>query len=874
MGKHGVDPEKNPLAFLDRLLPGDEERNTNLYFGDVRFWKHIEYVDTREIYSTKSLEYRTIKLMFCECIFYLVFLGFLTGFIVELRSKSVYEMQSQQFEYWADCKQRQPSSRESAVITDGCTFYDVKDVSNIGPWIREAFMPKAFTERSLFPTIVEVPSILRLHQDTTAWQPRYIGDTQTTVLVGAIRLRQLRTQKIKAEECPFLEQLKTAVSGDSGVAASGNSGVVDACYPPFTESKQSKVVWNPKETPAHLHHHYKFFKANATMQTTMQGYHGTYPGDGFFFDIPYNLTGAQGRLKELEHWSWINHRTRAIILEWTTLNINLNIMVHHRMLFEVPATGGVSTRYEVFGFRVVELAMWLLATDETHIFMLWIVASACHLLLFIYTIWLIWKNRLRFFTFFWGWCDLLILELFFDYMMVKLTVYTKRASHPYMGPETLADPEMFYPVGHLVSDMQLGTDFLAILGLVAWFRVLKYFTLISTFHPFVKVIERTVYQLILFAGLLFIVVFGFAVAFHISYGGTTDLFSTLLGSFIACIVAPAGGVDFSPVLQSGDFLGALLLFMYVILIVFLLISTFMAIVVDTYSVTFFQIKEVMGLDPHTPSGVFWWTYFNALRNTKLVGKETEDEKGKLDEQQILLSSLPEAISRRFQETKHKMLALKADAEAEIQQKNLEKLRAAGKIDDDVFPDEPQTGLLAIQDNHNGKGPKNLPVDEVEFIAPPAGPGPSRFTSLLSETDMETKVDRVQLQRMLNEDEIFREICDTSAAIDIVRRFQVENCDADPYEAVEKLQHEVAKKIAEMESMPGHRLSFDELETLKAVSAELHHALTESQKEWRSELLSVMQMASLLSKSLVELTRKMEAVQSNHNQLTTMLPRRD
>merc|ERR1719263_1938580 len=104
----------------------------------------------------------------------------------------------------------------------------------------------------------------------------------------------------------------------------------------------------------------------------------------------------------------------------------------------------------------------------------------------------------------------------------------------------------------------------------------------------------------------------------------------------------------------------------------------------------------------------------------------------------------------------------------------------------------------------------------------------------------------------------------------MRRFQVDQAEVDPYEAVARLQHQVAAMISELEGKPGHNLSFDELETLKVVSAELHGALTESQKEWRTELLSVMQMASLLSKSLVDLTRKMEQVQKNHNTLTNLM----
>jgi len=853
MGKIGVDPERNPLAFLDRLL--DEERLSNLHFGDVRFWRHLEYVDTLQIYQTKSLEYRTLKLMFCEAIFYMVFLLVLTTYIVEVRSRDVFDMQRQQFEYWAGCDNR-PAPTDSVYVTKGCNFFDVKDVKDISPWIREKFIPKSFTERDLYPTIVDSPSIFRLHEETTAWQPRYIGDTHTTVLIGQIRMRQIRVQRIKAEDCNFITDLKE---------------MVPDCFPPFTVDKQSKLSWAPTWTPKHLRHHYKWQRANYTQQTTMAGYHGTYPGDGFYYDIPYNISGAQMRLKELEAWAWIDHRTRAVIVEFSTLNINVNVMVHNRLLFEIPATGGVTTRYEVVGFRVLQLSMALLASDAMPLFRLMIITSALHILLFAYVVWLIRQNGWAYFSFFWGIIDMLIIFLFDVLMLIYITIFTKASYEPYLAPETIGDPEMFFPIGHLVQDIQLSTDILAVLGLVAWFKVLKYFTLISTFQPFVRIVEATIRQLILFAGLLCIVLFGFAVAFHVGFGGETDIFSSLWGSFVAVIVAPAGGVNFESVLINGNTLGAVLVSMYVVIIVFLLVTTFMAIVVDTYSVITFQIREIMKLDKTTPSGVFWWTYFNALRNVKLVGKETEEDKGSAEEQEIGLMSLPEAISSRFLETRKRMEALKFNSDEEIENNRLEKQRKEGKIDDDIFPPtEPQKpGQLSLT---NDSGPRMLAIDD-EMPPPPPGPPPRALeTGFIDEDGMQdVKVKRVQLQRMLDEDEILREICDTDKAIDIMRRFKVDASDTDPYEAVAELQHRVAHMIAELEGSPGHNLTFDELETLKVVSSELHNALTESQKEWRQELLSVMQMASLLSKALVELTRKMEQVQRQHNQLAGMVP---
>merc|ERR1712039_141482 len=127
------------------------------------------------------------------------------------------------------------------------------------------------------------------------------------------------------------------------------------------------------------------------------------------------------------------------------------------------------------------------------------------------------------------------------------------------------------------------------------------------------------------------------------------------------------------------------------------------------------------------------------------------------------------------------------------------------------------------------------------------------------------VSRVQLQRMLEDDPSLIEICGTTRAVDVVRRFRVDQSGVDPYEAVAQLQANVTKKLAEIEAH-GATLTFDEMALLRSVSQELHSALTESQKEWRAELLTVMQMANLLSNALIMLTRQIEKVQLNHNHL--------
>jgi len=436
-----------------------------------------------------------------------------------------------------------------------------------------------------------------------------------------------------------------------------------------------------------------------------------------------------------------------------------------------------------------------------------------------------------------------------------------------LQPEIIADSEVFFPLGNIVSSLKTGNGALALLGLASWIKVLKYFSLSSTFHPLVRVLERCLVNLLKFASLFLIVLFGFAVALHISYGDETNLFSSVGGSFFAVIVAPAGGVELQPIFDMDDFLGPVLIFAYIVVVFLLLLNTFMAICVETHTVATFQISDHVSSkqsNPSHPASIFLWTYWSALKGVKLVGKETLDEIGEAEEQQIKLTSLPEDIQLRYTRTKSYMQSLLASVEAEGETKRKQLMLAQG-----VFRDQPE----ALNPNHNSAplalqdDPAGLRALAIQDAAPPPPPTAAQSPPPPSGEPTGVMVRRVQLQRMLDEDPILVEICGTNRAIDVIRRFRVDQSLLDPYAAIADLQSNVARKLEELEEQ-GLDLSFDELETLRQVSTELHAALTEAQREWRSELLTVMQMASLLSHSLIELTRKLEAIQINHNNFTT------
>lgn len=814
MSKDDDDDETAPLGFLDRLL--DEERHSNLHLGDVRFWKHLEHINTSLIYRTKSLEYRTMKLMFCEVMLYVSFLAVFTAFLVLQRSGSLYESRRHQLDYWAGCTR----------VGDGktCTIDQVTSPESLMEWMAYDFAPKAFTEQELYPPIGSAVSILRLQSGVVPWTPRYVGDRRASVLVGAVRIRQLRVQYNL--DCEVIADFKS---------------IHPDCFPKYSPGVESKLAWHPVWAPDHIKKHYKWYPANETEQGDLVGYHGTYPGNGFVLDLPLNLTGAQARMKELEEWSWLDFRTRAVIIELNTLTPNVNIFVNTKLLFEFPATGGIYIKQEVTSFRSFMMSLALVATDDAGgTFTLLILTTALFIMMSLYTLFLLVKNGPLFFTYFWSVVDLIILLLYVILIGMTFNRISACEREPNLQPEVLADPEMFFPIGKFTGDLELSNSIMALLGLLVWFKVLKYFSLSGIFAGYVRVVERCVVNLVLFASLLFLVLFGFAVALHIGYGSDENLFGSIWGSLIAVIVAPSGGVNWEPVFEGPELLGPVLIFLYIIVVLLLLINTFMAIVVDTYSVCLYELNEGRADRPN-PMLIFLWTYINALRCVKLVGKESEEDRGGAQEQEIQLNALPEAIQVRFVEQRRKMLALVASVQAKLDEEErkrnnpeLYNTTMSGDDDDDIHPPTPR--ILSPQ----------APDEDLQHMV----------------------VKRVQLQRMLEDDPVMREICNADKAVDVIRRFRVDALGgADPYEAVARLQASIAEKLQELEDR-GMDLSFDEMETLKTVSSELHAALTESQKEWRSELLSVLQMASLLSKALIDLTNQLAKVQTNHNDLAT------
>merc|ERR1711988_715345 len=119
------------------------------------------------------------------------------------------------------------------------------------------------------------------------------------------------------------------------------------------------------------------------------------------------------------------------------------------------------------------------------------------------------------------------------------------------------------------------------------------------------------------------------------------------------------------------------------------------------------------------------------------------------------------------------------------------------------------------------------------------------------------ISRLQLQRLLDEDDQARRVLDAKRAIDVIRRFRAER-GPDPFHEITQLQENVVLRLDELERQ-GLNLEFTEVETLKMVSQGLNDAHTEVQNQWRTELTVLLESAATLSNTLISLTTKLQDV---------------
>ena len=117
---------------------------------------------------------------------------------------------------------------------------------------------------------------------------------------------------------------------------------IKECFAGYSDGNEDRHPFGPQNGTAWVHS-----DSNQLGGSSHWGKVGTYGGGGYVVNLGSSMLEASGVIADLKHHKWITRGTRAIMIDFTVYNANINLFCVVRLLLEFPATGGVipSFRY-------------------------------------------------------------------------------------------------------------------------------------------------------------------------------------------------------------------------------------------------------------------------------------------------------------------------------------------------------------------------------------------------------------------------------------------------------------------------------------------------------------------------------------------------
>merc|ERR1712079_171958 len=170
-----------------------------------------------------------------------------------MQAWDVYDARQQQVDYWSGCD-----------AVGNCKIAQVDDMSSFWSWMQTELVEEAFTpaNNSGAPPVAQILTQFPDNDFTIKWYPRYVGPATSNVLLGSIRIRQLRVEKNKG--C-HVSQLYGHAYPD--------------CFGPYGSGQRSTVTYAPRYAPSYLSSCYIWQDEEETKQGALLGDQSTYGGD-------------------------------------------------------------------------------------------------------------------------------------------------------------------------------------------------------------------------------------------------------------------------------------------------------------------------------------------------------------------------------------------------------------------------------------------------------------------------------------------------------------------------------------------------------------------------------------------------------------------
>ncbi|XP_041049746.1 polycystic kidney disease 2-like 2 protein [Carcharodon carcharias] len=303
---------------------------------------------------------------------------------------------------------------------------------------------------------------------------------------------------------------------------------------------------------------------------------GTYSNGGYIFELAQDKVASLGKIKRLKSKLWLDSGSRAVFIDFTVYNANVNLFSAIRLLVEFPATGGAIPSSEFFTVKLLRYVShfdFFLAACEV-IFCFFICNQVIQEAIELHI------HRMAYFKNFWNWLDFLIvlfslLAIFYNiYRTIKVSLLLEKL---------LENSDTYQNLYFLAYWQNRYNVIIAFTVFIAWIKIFKYISFNMTMTQLSTTLSRCAKGIVGFAIMFFIVFFGYAQLGYLIFGTRVEHYHTFGNCIFTQFRIILGDFDFHEIEEANQILGPIYFITFVFSLFFVLLNVFLAIINDTYS---------------------------------------------------------------------------------------------------------------------------------------------------------------------------------------------------------------------------------------------------------------------------------------------------
>ncbi|XP_023790696.1 polycystic kidney disease protein 1-like 2 [Cyanistes caeruleus] len=383
-------------------------------------------------------------------------------------------------------------------------------------------------------------------------------------LVGSARIRQVR---VKGDSCPISPRLQH---------------IVEECHAPYSLQTEDTSIygehWNTSvfDNSSDLSSAWQYQSQSKLRGHPSWGKLAIYSGGGYVIHLGTDPINASRILQYLFNNIWLDTFTRAVFVEFTVYNANVNLFCIISLMFESNALGAFFTSAELQSVRLYPY------TNSLHIFV--VAAEVIYFLFIVYYMIvqgkLLKSLRWRYFHSKWNLLEMAIILISWSALsvFVKRTVLGTRDISYYQ--EHKEDSISFSETARADAVLGYLIAFLVLLSTVKLWHLLR---LNPKLNMITSTLRRAWGDISGFITVIAIMFLAYSIAANLIFGWKLYSYKTLSDSAETMVSLQLGIFNYEEVLDYNPILGSFLIGSCIIFMTFVVLNLFISVILVAFS---------------------------------------------------------------------------------------------------------------------------------------------------------------------------------------------------------------------------------------------------------------------------------------------------